>query len=333
MKQVGEIVRADERTAELVRRLAAVGAPPFPVALPAADELAPVLLDLAVPHEDITPLVAMRPELERNHSPALWWLLERCVHALVRRMGEVGYDDLPTFPPLRDDLGPIGRYFYVYVFVATLPHMRAFHRSRGIPDEVSRRTLADLGRNMAVNRFRYGEGGLGVVFWIRLHVTGAIYDLGRLQFERARLGHRSGQAVTAAGLPYGPEAPALSVHIPDFSGPLSPAACDAAFARAKPFFSRHFPEEPYDIAVCHSWLLDEQLAEYLPAESNIVQFQRRFRLAYRPEPDDAGIVRFVFGFEEWTPDTLPRRTRLERAVGDHLRAGRHWHGGAGWLEL
>lgn len=329
MVHVFEILRADDKTADLVRRLEAIGSPPFPVELPGVDELAPVLLDLAVPHEDINPLIALRPQLDA--SPELSWLLERCVHALTQRMGHVG--DLPAFPDLAEQLGPMARYFSVFVFVAMLPHVRAFHRSRGIPDDVSRRTLADIGRNMAVNRMRRGEGGLGVVFWLMRHVTGAIYDLGRLQFERATWGNRSGQAASAAGALVGPGGLVLSVHIPEFSGPLSPAACDAAFARAKPFFARHFPEEPYAVAACWSWLLDEQLAEYLPAESNIVQFQRRFTPAYTPDDDDAGTILFVVGREQWTLDDLPRRTRLERAIGDHIRAGRHWHGGVGWLRL
>lgn len=312
--------------------LDAIGPPPFAVTLPAKDELAPVLLDLAVPHEDIDPLIALRPDRER--SPELWWLLERGAHALVRQIGTVG--SLPDFPPLLERLGPVHRYFWVYVFLATLPQVRAFHQGRGISAEVSRRTLADLGRNMAVHRRWYGEGGLGVVFWIIRHFTGAIYDLGRLQFERVTLGNRSGQAVRAAGFPHTTGDPVLSVHIPEFSGPMSPTACDAAFARARTFFPKHFPEETYRLAVCWSWLMDEQLAEYLPASSNIVQFQRRFTIAAREEVDDAGIVRFVFGRAGWSPDQLddlPQRTTLERAIVDHLRAGRHWYGGTGWMEL
>jgi hypothetical protein len=89
----------------------------------------------------------------------------------------------------------------------------------------------------------------------------------------------------------------------------------------------------YRVAVCHSWLLDPQLAEYLPPKSNIIQFQRRFQPAYQPKPDDHGILRFVFGQAGIDRASAPRRTRLERAVLDHLDAGRHWHGGAGWTLL
>jgi hypothetical protein len=155
-----------------------------------------------------------------------------------------------------------------------------------------------------------------------------------LQFQRSRLGGRTGEAVRAAGLPLGPGDFALNVHIPDFLGPITPAACDRSLARAREFFARHFPEETYRVATCHSWLLDPQLAEYLPKDSNIVRFQDRFRFAYeKKEAEDDVPVGFVFGDPELPLDGLPRRTTLERAIGDHLRAGRHWYSGHGWFEL
>ena len=327
--QIRELLDSDPQALRWLEHLEAIGAPDFEVVLPPAAELAPVLLDLAVPHEDIDTLVALLLTLEQ--SPELWWLLERSAHALVREMGTVNWP--PIFHMLPASLGAIGRYFFVYVFLAVLPHVRAFHRGRGILDDVGRRTLADLGRNMAVHRRRHGEGGLSVPFWLTLHFRGAIYDLGRLQFERARLGNRTARGIAEYGMPCGPGDRVLGVHIPAFYGPLSPRACDASFARAPEFFARHFPEETYRIATCHSWLLDPALAEYLPEDGNIIRFQRRFQLAYRPEePDDESILRFVFG-RTGPLDDLPRRTLLERAVVDHLKAGRHWHGAACWLEL
>lgn len=325
-----ELLREDEKTTRWTEYLEAIGEPDFEVALPSAEVLPLVLVQLAVPHEDINTLVAMLPDHER--MPEIWWLLERCTYSLVREMGAV--DGPPPFPLLPEGMGVLHRYFFIYVFVATLPHVRAFHRARGIPEDISRLTLADLGRNMAVHRKKHGVGGLDVPFWLMLHFRGAIYQLGRLQFQRATLGNRTGEAVRAAGEPYGPGDPCLGVHIPDFYGPLSPHACDASFKQAKEFFARYFPDERYDIATCHSWLLDEQLAEYLPEDSSIIRFQRRFRLAYRSQDDeDQTIVRFVFGRTNFEMDELPRRTRLERAIVDHMKAGHHWHSVAGWLRL
>lgn len=326
-----EALRSDERLAAWLRELESAGDPRAEAALPEADELPDVLLDLAVPHEDINPLVALRGRLWAD--PEARWLLDRCVDAVVRDMGEVGRSG--RILALPEACGELGRCFYVYVFVAALEHVRAYHRERGIPADVSRRTLADLGRHMAVHRRARGGPGLLATGWHSLHFRGELYQLGRLQFERAVLDERMGAAAAAAGHPAGPGDPCLSLHITDFRGPLTPEACDRSISLAREFFARHFPEERYETAVCHSWLLDPQLRNHLPEDSNIVRFQRRFRLTDdgAAEPADGDPVAFVFGDRDLPVAELPRRTRVERAVGDHLRAGGHWYGGHGWFPL
>ncbi|MEV6941525.1 acyltransferase domain-containing protein [Streptomyces sp. NPDC051172] len=298
--------------------------------LPDADELAEVLLDLAVPHEDINQLVRMGRRV--TDDPELLRALEGSVEELVRGMGEVG--TAVDLPQLDWASGPLQRCFPVYVFVAALPYTRAYHRARGVPDDVSRRTLADLGRNMAVHRRRHRRAGVQAPWWLTHHFRGELYQLGRLQFERARHGQRTSRVLAAAGLDVAPGTPCLNVHIPDHLGPLAPAACERSLALATEFFARHYPEEKYRAALCHSWLLDAQLKEYLPADSNIVRFQDRFRVAREDrEPADKEPVQFVFGDPELPVESLPRRTAVERAVGDHLRAGRHWYIGHGWFPL
>ncbi|WP_210587498.1 acyltransferase domain-containing protein [Streptomyces sp. GESEQ-35] len=302
--------------------------------LPDTDELPEILLDLAVPHEDINELVALRRTLTADAGAMR--LLEECVEELVRDIGEMGKG-----PRLGERVAEapaaLDHYFAVYVFVAALPHTRAYHRARGIPADVSRRTLADLGRNMAVHRRRYGRGGLHVVSWLSNHFRGELYQLGRLQFERARLGERTGSALAAAGLDVAPGTPCLNLHICDFHGPLAPAACDRSLALAREFFARHYPQERWQVAVCHSWLLDPQLKQYLPADSNVVRFQERFRAIWNDREDlqraDTEPVQFVFGNPDLPVESLPRRTSVERAVGDHLRAGGHWYIGHGWFPL
>ena len=298
--------------------------------LPDADELAEVLLDLAVPHEDINQLVRMSRRV--TDDPELLRVLEASVDELVRGMGEIG--GAVDLPQLDWASGPLQRCFPVYVFVAALPYTRAYHRARGVPDDVSRRTLADLGRNMVVHRRRYGRAGLQAPWWLTHHFRGELYQLGRLQFERARHGQRTSRMLTSAGLDVAPGTTCLNIHIPDHLGPLSPAACERSLALAGEFFTRHYPEEKYRAALCHSWLLDPQLKEYLPRDSNIVRFQERFRVAREDrEPADSEPVQFVFGDPELAVENLPRRTAVERAVGDHLRAGGHWYIGHGWFPL
>jgi hypothetical protein len=205
--------------------------------------------------------------------------------------------------------------FYPWVFLSVLPEIRAYHRDVGVPDEVSRATLADLGHQMAITRRSTGRLGLAHPLWLTHHYRGALFQLGRLQFHRR------------------PAQGALDLHVPAI-GPLTPDACDSSLEHARAFFAGCYPRETFTEAMCISWLLDPALAEYLPSSSNVVAFQRRFRLLpYEPHPghdDDLAVLDFVFGrarepLADGELETLPRRTSLERGVVAHLRAGRRWH--------
>jgi hypothetical protein len=307
------------------------------VEVPAGTALAEALVDLAVPYEDVNAVLAARAALDRE--PDLAQVLRTQVRELVRDMGVVGGGPGggPQLGPRLEalpDRGPAGQWLPLLVLVAARPYTLAHHRARGIDPEVSRRTLADTGRHVTVHRRRHGSPGAADLRWLGRLFRGALYQVGRLQYERTRLGGATGRALADAGLPLGPGDPVLALHVPDFTGPLDPAACDASLARAREFFARHFPDEPYTVVTCHSWLLDAQLADHLPADSNIVRFQRRFRLVGgRDEPDDRTTIGFVFGDPDLDPAALPGRTALERAVRDHLAAGGHWRPGAGWLPL
>lgn len=261
------------------------------------------LLELTIPHEDVDEVLALSRTIDRS-------LLEPHVASLLERMGS--FEPPPQLPP-QPDRHPL---FYVPVFLEMLPHVRAYHRARGISGSDSRLILADLGRHLAVHRRSHGRRGLDSANWFNLAFRGMIYQIGRLQFERVMVGADLSERLRCA-----PTDLALSVHIPEFCGPLSPSAVDEAFAGARRFFTRHFPSERYDFAVCHSWLLSPQLSAHLPPESNIVEFQRRFTLV-STFANDYGFQRFVFA-----------GTKLRMIVDEHAARGEPWLAGSGFLRL
>lgn len=301
-----------------------------PADVPTASEadLSDFLTFTEVPVEHHAGILATRDTIATD---ADWqWLFQRCVQNLLAHMDEwewpIHFHSLPA------TMGDAGTWFYLHVFAAAYPHTRALYEKHGIPDDIARATLADIGRHVLIHRQRTGEAGLADPDWLELHLRGMIYQIGRLQFERAPLGGTTSRALHAQGYPRQKGHPVLAVHIPSLSGPLSPEACDASFAEADAFFRAHYPGYPLDLAVCKSWLMDRQLADYLPETSNIVQFQRRFQIAYTPEPDNHDTLEFVFRAPNRSLDELPQSSTLERAVVAHIRAGKAWTGGMGWLE-
>ena len=219
----------------------------------------------------------------------------------------------------------------LYTILASIPEIRECHRVLGVADDISWETLAHLGRTERVN------GGVTLTFWEWLRYSGWLYQVGRLEATVLQLRLHPKEAgplfwyddETAArlGIPARVGDPALSIHVPANEA-LSPDACDASIARMRSGFAgRH-------LAVCTSWLLDDQLAEYLPAESNIITFQQRFQLVPDARDDDEFMLRWVFGANRPASlDVLPRDTTLQRAIVDHLRAGRHWRLRTGWMAL
>lgn len=251
--------------------------------------------------------LAGRPSPDQH--PHLWWVLRHAHYEVVVNMGrKLEGDEYSGWPELPDELGPVGKYLYAWVFLAAYGETLRFHRERNIPEDVSLATFGMLGRHLTI----WSEGGENATWMLPLVLRGVSYHLGRHDFDR-----------------YGS---VLNVHIPG-NEPLDSTVSLASFEWAREFFPRHFPEDRVTSFVCYSWLMDDQWARYLPASSNILQFQRRFTLTADRDPKrgDNDILRYVFGRQSDGPspsaeilDTLPQHTTLQRAYVHHLRQGRHW---------
>lgn len=301
----------------------AVEVPPLTTA-----DAARLLPRLGVAPEDGVALLELQPG--PGTDPAWTWLLERSTGALLADLGSP--EPSPPWPDLPASLGARGRLFAAWVYLGALPAVLRWHGERGVPESVSWPTFADLGLHLAIHRRMHGTVGIDAAWWLQPHFRGALFRLGRLQFSRHRAPFGPTPPPEAAAV-LEPDGFALDAHVPE-DGPLAADACDASLAAAARFFPEHFPEDPARVITCTSWLLDERLAEELPAESNIVRFQRRFTVLPGAVGDgDRDIVFFVFRREDAVPAELPRRTRLERAVADHLAAGGHWQVRRGWRAL
>lgn len=332
-EQVAEVLGLDEGYDDLMQTLRAVGPPAEALAPLSPDELRTRLQSVWCSEETIADAVATWPDPERD--PERWWLLERARHYLTSVLGDVDAAG-GSWPQLPGALGPPGRCFYLHLYAATIPATRAWHEALGIPDDVSWATLRDVSRHEAIHRRIHGTTGIDSPAWMMIHLRGAIFELGRLQFAPFHFKSGDGWPDDAAGAELGegfrPGQAALDVHIPA-GGPLDFEECEASYRDAAGFFDKYFPSPVRRVATCTSWLLDDQLAEFLPETSNIIRFQRAFTLVPGGRDADEGVRRFVFlnrGHTE--PDPTPR-TRLERGVLAHFAAGRHFWWRTGWRDL
>ena len=316
--------------------------PPPPALAPApleAGVAAERLAWLGVPDEDASDVLATLPSPDR--APEWWWCLEREVHRVASTMGEPDAER-GTWPAFEGPSEPLDRRcHFVHAALSVVPFTLAHYAELGVPEDIVRDSLADVARHMGIHRRVHGATGVDAAWWVTLCLRAEIVDLGRLQYNRFSLGIGDESPLwypeddaAAFGPGFRPGDPCLGVHIPEGS-PLSPELVGESLGRAARFFAEHDPVDQRRVATCMSWLLDDQLAEYLPAESNIVSFHRRFELVPGWFDGDGEVLQFVFRVAgDWTDfDALPQRSRLERAAVAHLRAGRHWRMRTGWLDL
>lgn len=299
--------------------------PPGPVVqIPQQAKLSSELERLGVPDDAAAQVLALARRLDPTHLDIIQRWADQLHAATGSRAGMLPLAD----PPAVDGLDPWG---HLLLFASMADRIRGYHRERAVPESISADTLTDVGLHCRVYAERYGRPGFDKAWWISLHLTGQIYQLGRLQWQRTTVTAELAAATATAGIPVAEGDSALSIHIPRFRGPMTPAAVDQSLAMAREFFAAHFDDEPVRLAFCHSWLLDPQLAQHLPPHSNIVAFQRRFRPAGTSDVDDGSPVAFTFSRPDVPLAELPRATSLERAVVDVLAAGGHWHSVLGWM--
>lgn len=111
----------------------------------------------------------------------------------------------------------------------------------------------------------------------------------------------------------------LDMHIPAGGG-MSAEAVHASMRRAAEFFPKFFPDRPAKAFVCWSWIYNPGLAEFLPAESNLVRnLSDAYLVPVESHPGDG--LGFIFYQETFDARTAPRKTSLQRAVLDYLERG------------
>jgi len=336
-QQVARDLGLGEQHASWLAELDAVAPEELPAERLTPTVAGPLLERLGCNAQAVEEATANLPDRER--TPALWWVLERSRRRLVETMGDSRLRVGREWPPLPPALGAAARCFSLHLFAATVPDTRRHHASWGVPDDVSWATLADLGRHQRIAWRSSGAVGVDAPWWVLLHLRSRLLEVGRLQYVPYRMvvdpEHPStwydADELRRLGEGFRAGDAALDVHIPEGDA-LDPAACGDSLRRARDLFERLDPSPVRRIATCSSWLLDPQLADYLPDEANIIRFQRRFRLAPGWVEGDGPVLDFVFRNRGDDPDGPPR-TRLQRIVAEHLSGGHHFHWRSGWIDL
>ena len=157
-----------------------------------------------------------------------------------------------------------------------------------MPESILLDTLADLVVWTKTWTSVKGTLHLEQLNWLSRHLTGKLFKLGRLQF----CPHNTEYSCPEMNLSIGDNV--LETHI-QAEGKLEPEECRKSFELAKDFFKKYFPDFSFAHFTCHSWLIDADLKDYLPENSNIIKFGDMF---YRAQNDESNaLLRYIFRWD------------------------------------
>ena len=163
------------------------------------------------------------------------------------------------------------------------------------------RFLADDARKRGTLAFRWG-------WWFPRQLSMREFRLGALEYEMTEEDCDR----------------KIYLHIPS-DADLSERSVTDSVAAAKQFFTKYYPAYAQAEMDCDSWMLVPTLRDLLPASSNILKFQRRFRIL-RTEEDSTAFLEWIYPDPAVAYEALPEQTSLQRSVKRHLLAG----GKLGW---
>lgn len=121
----------------------------------------------------------------------------------------------------------------------------------------------------------------------------------------------------------------LDVHIPQ-GGKMAHELCLKSYRQAMEFFPKYFPERAFKAFVCTSWLLSPQFRQILPADSNILMFQRDYHLLPVLSNDRQTFER-VFGEKPADLTQAPRDSALRKIILDYYLNGNLTNFASGFL--
>ncbi|QQO09118.1 acyltransferase domain-containing protein [Breznakiella homolactica] len=194
------------------------------------------------------------------------------------------------------------------------------YRERNIPEGIFFGTFMDLFFWHENYFSQTGKHGIAVSRWMPRHILLRIFRLGRLQFEPQALS----LDLEAEGMVFRTGDLVLNVHIPQ-GAPLVPEECEKSYREALLFFRGINP-----VFICNSWLLFPGLPELLPPESNILSFQKPYRI-YDVALDSRQGEERIFGTVLDDPRDYPEGTNLQRSAKAYLTAGNRIGQGKGFF--
>ena len=192
---------------------------------------------------------------------------------------------------------------------------RALYDRLGIPEEIYVDTMGAFSRFVREHKESFGCYGFNRGRWTTRQVSAKLFRIGQLEYELTTLDG----------------ADVVSLHIPT-DADLRPEVLLPSLKEDLAVFYRLFPAYQGKPVYCHTWLLSPLLKDFLPAQSNILQFQKLFDITPDETPGN-DVLLWVFKNPKLPKEDYPEDTSLQRKLKQFFLEGGQFTEGLGYLRL
>jgi len=214
-------------------------------------------------------------------------------------------------------LGELSECFLAAVFSKGFHKVHEIYEKRNISEKVLADTMSDFDVR-ADNYWKLeNKAGIDNYDWMLRHLTGQLFKIGRLQYDvHTKADHDHGGTISTGDA-------ILNLHIP-VGGKMDIEDVRQSMKDVLEFGKKYFPEYDYKAFTLGSWLLDPQLREVLPADSNIIRFADMFTPVGSANYSHPLIYKWIFGFDKDQADWKSHDavTALQRGAHKLLGEGR-----------
>ena len=242
------------------------------------------------------------------------WLYDQSDSYDVKAMND-------RFDELAEQAGVNKHAFGLVAYILMCEPLKRKYERYGYPEAVFNETVRDLKYKNGECLMLNGYSGCECCRWQSLFFELRGFGIGRLQFERVKLG----ESCICDGVSISEGTPAISVHIPRTGTKLDYKEVRAAYEASKKFFLKYFPEEYGSNTVvftCCSWLLYPFNLTFLSENSHIRAFCEDYEVVSVKEGTGYKEVERVFECHyNGDPSSLKRDNSMRRAYAERIERG------------
>lgn len=186
----------------------------------------------------------------------------------------------------------------------------------GIPEEIFFDSMTDIDIWAEDYKKQHGRYGLKEYKWVKNSIDMKVFKIGRLQFELIE-DEVIIQSLKDMGIRE--KIHIINTHI-QAGKALDFDECQESYNKAAEFYLKREGNNSLIVFVCDSWLLNSKLQDLLEPESNIIRFQKQYKIISK-DLNSRQMEKRVFGSLEANPENYDAKTTLQRKLREALMKG------------